>query len=37
MARDAGLGVMCAPSIELLGARLDDLRVRWTAAQPAVG
>jgi uncharacterized protein (DUF362 family) len=36
MARDAGLGVLCAPSIELLGARLDDLRVQWTAAQPAV-
>ena len=36
MARDAGLGIMCEPSIELLGARLDDLRVRWTAAQPAV-
>jgi hypothetical protein len=36
MARDAGLGVLCASSIELLGARLDDLRVRWAPAQPAV-
>jgi uncharacterized protein (DUF362 family) len=36
MARDAGLGVLCAPSIELVGARLEDLRVPWTAAQPAV-
>jgi uncharacterized protein (DUF362 family) len=36
MARDAGLGVLCEPSIELVGARLDDLRVPWTAAQPAV-
>jgi uncharacterized protein (DUF362 family) len=37
MARDAGLGVLCASSIELLGARLDDLRMRWAPAQPAVG
>lgn len=36
MARDAGLGVLGAPSIDLLGERLDDLRVPWAAAQPAV-
>jgi uncharacterized protein (DUF362 family) len=36
MARDAGLGVMCAASIEMIGERLEDLRVPWAAAQPAV-
>jgi uncharacterized protein (DUF362 family) len=36
MARDAGLGVLCASSIELVGARLEDLRVPWAAAQPIV-
>jgi len=37
MASDAGLGVLCESSIELVGARLSDLRVPWMAAQPAVG
>lgn len=36
MARDGGLGVQCATAIDLVGARLDELRVPWTPAQPMV-
>jgi uncharacterized protein (DUF362 family) len=32
MARAAGLGAICAPSIELLGAQLEELQVPWRAA-----
>jgi uncharacterized protein (DUF362 family) len=33
MARDVGLGVTCAQSIELVGARLEELRVNWLPAR----
>ncbi len=32
-ARDAGLGTMCPELIELVGARLDEVRMSWTPAQ----
>jgi len=35
MAHEAGLGTICAESIELVGARLDDLRLEWRRAQVA--
>ena len=35
MAAEAGMGETCETSIELVGARLSDLRVSWRAAQPA--
>jgi uncharacterized protein (DUF362 family) len=35
MAAEAGMNEICETSIELVGARLSDLRVRWQAAQPA--
>jgi uncharacterized protein (DUF362 family) len=35
MAQDAGLGQICESGIELVGARLQDLRIDWRPAQPA--
>jgi uncharacterized protein (DUF362 family) len=35
MAHEAGMGAICKESIELLGARLEDLRINWTPAQVA--
>jgi hypothetical protein len=35
MAQDAGLGQICESAIELIGARLQDLRIDWRPAQPA--
>jgi uncharacterized protein (DUF362 family) len=35
MAHDAGMGAICSESIELLGARLEDLQIHWTPAQVA--
>lgn len=37
MASAAGMGTICEQSIELVGARLDDLRVSWRPAQVAGG
>jgi uncharacterized protein (DUF362 family) len=34
-AQQSNLGAVCAPAIELVGARLADLRVRWEPAVPA--
>ena len=34
MAYDQGLGEMREKSIEIVGARLEDLRVDWTPAKP---
>jgi uncharacterized protein (DUF362 family) len=36
-AQNRGLGVMDEEAIELVGERLDDLRVRWKPAKLAVG
>lgn len=35
LAQQANLGAVCEPSIELLGARLSELRVTWAPADPA--
>jgi uncharacterized protein (DUF362 family) len=36
MAYDMGLGEMREESIQIIGARLDDLRVDWVPAEPSV-
>ena len=33
MAHQAGMGAICAESIEILGARLEDLRIDWRRAE----
>ena len=35
MAHQSGMGAVCTESIELVGARLDDLRLEWRRAQVA--
>ena len=35
MAHEAGMGAICTESIELVGARLDDLRLDWRRARVA--
>jgi uncharacterized protein (DUF362 family) len=35
MAHQAGMGAICAESIELVGARLDELRLEWRPARVA--
>jgi uncharacterized protein (DUF362 family) len=35
LAQRASMGAVCEPAIELLGARLDDLRIPWAPADPA--
>jgi len=35
MAHEAGMGAICTESIDLVGARLDELRLEWRRAQVA--